>query len=123
MFSDRQLIQIFEKANGHCHFCGDKLILKKYAWRDLNDLKGAWEIDHVIQRGKGGRKDLSNCLPACTQCNRLRWHRKGPEMRELIVLGLIAKQEIKKKSLLGKTILSLKKKRMDENKKRRRQLS
>lgn len=120
MFSEKNLKEIFEKTNGHCHFCGDGLILKKYGCKDINDLDGSWEADHVRQKGKGGSKNSENCLPACVRCNRLRWHRKGKELRELIYLGLIGKDEIKRKSEVGKKLAELKKKRMESNKSRRR---
>lgn len=122
MFSNKKLRAIFEKTNGHCHFCGDALLLRKYGCKDLNDLEGAWEADHVIQKGKGGSKEAENCLPACVHCNRLRWHRKGKELRDLIFLGLISNDEIKKKTTLGKMIKALKEKRIKANKKRRRNI-
>ena len=54
--------KVFSKTKVNCHFCGDPLILKKYAWKDSDDLYGAWEADHIIQRGKGGKKEVENCL-------------------------------------------------------------
>ncbi len=41
--------------------------------RLVSQSKGHWEADHVIQRGKGGYNGIANYLPACTECNRLRW--------------------------------------------------
>jgi len=119
MFSNSQLKTIFNNTSGHCHFCGDHLDFKKYGVKDINDLAGAWEADHIYQKAKGGRVDESNCLPACVRCNRLRWHRKGEELRELILLGLIAQKEINKRNKLGMEILRLKNKKLSNNKKRR----
>src|SRR5713226_2118670 len=48
-----ELRQIWEKTQGHCHCCGDPVEFYKRGWRD-GDLAGYWEIDHVIQRDKGG---------------------------------------------------------------------
>ena len=123
MFTNSTLRQIFERTSGHCHFCGDSLILEKYASKRDNESTGAWEVDHVIQKGKGGRDDADNCLPTCVRCNRLRWHRKGDDLRELIFLGLIAKDEIKKSTDVGKRLLLLHKKRITSNKKRRRNVA
>ena len=120
MFSNKSLKIIFDKTSGHCHFCGDPLILKKYGCADIDDLEGAWETDHIIQKGKGGAKQAENCLPACVRCNRLRWHRKGNELRSLILYGLIARDEIKKRSPTGKMILWLERRRTASNKRRRR---
>ena len=122
MFTNNKLKAIFEKTEGHCHFCGDSLVLEKYGVKDINDLDGAWEADHVIQQGKDGSKDVENCLPSCVRCNRLRWHRKGDDLRELIFLGLIAKDEIKKGSTVGKLISELKNKRDESNRNRRRNI-
>lgn len=122
MFTNNKLKAIFEKTDGHCHFCGDSLVLEKYGIKDINDLDGAWEADHVIQQGKGGSKNVENCLPSCVRCNRLRWHRKGDDLRESIFLGLIAKDEIKKGSTVGKLISELKNKRDESNRNRRRNI-
>lgn len=122
MFTNNRLKAIFEKTEGHCHFCGDSLVLEKYGVKDINDLDGAWEADHIIQKGKGGSKAVENCLPSCVRCNRLRWHRKGNNLRELIFLGLIAKDEMKKGSAVGKLISELKNKRIESNRNRRRNI-
>jgi len=96
MITNEKLKLVFEKTKGHCHFCGDQLVFEKYGLKDINDIDGAWEADHIIQKGKGGEKEIINCLPSCVKCNRLRWHRKGDNLRDLIFLGLIANDEIKK---------------------------
>jgi 5-methylcytosine-specific restriction endonuclease McrA len=59
----------------------------------------------VIQRNRGGAVAVANCLPACTRCNRLRWHRAGGEIRQLLRLGLIAKSEIEKQTSTGKELV------------------
>ena len=88
----------------------------------MNDVIGVWELDHIIQKYKGGAKDASNCLAACVECNRLRWHRTGQEMREILRFGILAKHEIKKNSSLGKAMLVLKERRLEENKRRRKRI-
>jgi 5-methylcytosine-specific restriction endonuclease McrA len=120
MFSDNQLAEIFNRTKGHCHFCGDPLVFDSYGKADQTE--GAWEIDHVIQKGKGGSKDASNCLAACIKCNRLRWHRTGQEVRDLLMYGLIAREEIRKKTQIGKAVEELKEKRLLANLSRRRKV-
>jgi 5-methylcytosine-specific restriction endonuclease McrA len=117
--TEKQYRAIWEKTQGHCHFCGDPLVFEKRG-RSHTDQEGAWEADHVIQKGKGGSKSVDNCLPACTDCNKLRWHRHGAGLRELLLLGLIAKDETKKNSEVGKRILELKEKRLLKNLGRRK---
>lgn len=108
--------KVFDKTGGHCHFCGDRLELDDHA----SGSDGAWELDHVVQRGKGGWSSPENYLPACGKCNHLRWHRTGDDLRELILLGLVAKDEIKKKTDLGKRIDEQLKKRLARNEQRRK---
>jgi 5-methylcytosine-specific restriction endonuclease McrA len=115
---EETLREIWNKTSGHCHFCGDPVDFEKRGWRE-GDLNGYWEIDHVIQHRKGGVNSPANYLPACTRCNRLRWHRTGEQVRDLIFLGLIAKDEIRKSSETGKKLIDLHSKRLNENKKRR----
>ncbi len=119
MTNHAKLRAIYNKTKGHCHFCGDPVDYAKRGWRS-GDLTGFWEVDHVIQRGKGGAISEDNCLPACTRCNRLRWHRTGKEVRELLLLGLIARDEVRKGFSLGRALLKLREQRLSKNKSRRR---
>ncbi len=115
--NDHRLREIFDKTSGHCHFCGDPIKFDNRGWSETPD--GHWEVDHVIQRDKGGAKNSENCLPACTRCNRLRWHRTGHALRNLLLLGVIAVKEIKHGSRAGKELKRLKRARRDENVRRR----
>jgi 5-methylcytosine-specific restriction endonuclease McrA len=116
--SESALRKIFMKTHGHCHFCGDPIVFDNRGW-DVNP-SGHWEVDHVVQRDKGGSRSDDNCLPACTRCNRLRWHRTGEAVRELLLLGVIAKKEIMKCTRIGNQLSELKEARMKENEERRR---
>jgi hypothetical protein len=104
--TELQLREIWKKTDGHCHFCGDPVSLRKRGYRRQR-ADGCWEVDHVVQRHRGGEVSIENCLPACTSCNRLRWHRRGAAIRELLVLGLIAKSEIEKLTETGKGLVRL----------------
>lgn len=116
---EAQLRKIFGKTNGHCHFCGNKLAFKKRG-KKSGKLEGYWEVDHVIQRAKGSRSSSENYLPACVGCNRLRWDRPGLKLRKLIFLGIIANEQIKAGTDLGKQLAELKRKRKLQNKHRRK---
>jgi hypothetical protein len=52
----------------------------------------------------------------------LRWNRSGQEVRDLLLYGLIARDEIKKKTQIGEAIEGLKEKRLLANQNRRRKL-
>jgi hypothetical protein len=113
-----QLREIFDRTKGRCHFCGDKLTFDNVGWAPK--MKGHWEADHVIQHAKGGRSAAGNYLAACTRCNRLRWHRTGHGLREVLLLGLIAQGEIQKaNSHVGRSLQSLRRLRVDKNAVRR----
>lgn len=120
---DSNLRAIFNKTTGHCHFCGDPLVFQNRGW--VKDCDGHWEVDHVIQRNKGGAKEADNCLPACTRCNRLRWHRTGAAMRKLLLLGVIATEQINKRrpTGLGRDLSALWEKRLLMNEARRKKRS
>ena|GEM_PF-5747357 len=53
---------IFSRTSGHCHFCGDKLIFSRRGIKKDEPEKGAWEVDHVIQKHKGGKNASENYL-------------------------------------------------------------
>jgi hypothetical protein len=53
-------------------------------------------------------------------CNHLRRHRRGEKLRELLVLGLVAMDEVKKDSRLGGEIARKLAKRKAQNLRRRR---
>ena len=114
---ESQLREIYDRTNGHCHFCGDPVVFERRGWAP--NLEGYWEVDHLVQRGKGGSKEALNCLAACTRCNRLRWHRTGDAVRELLLLGLIARDEIAKQSVTGIGLLKRRERRLAQNAGRR----
>ncbi len=93
--NNKRIRAIWEKTGGRCHFCGDPVRLNGRGYTGPGS-DGSWEIDHVTQRAKGGLSGVENYLPACTRCNRLRWHRTGAQLRQVLVLGLIARREIEK---------------------------
>jgi 5-methylcytosine-specific restriction endonuclease McrA len=115
---ESSLRRIFDKTDGHCHFCGDAITFENRGWAEAPD--GHWEVDHVIQKDKGGAKSADNCLPACMRCNRLRWHRTGESIREILLLGIIARKEIKNNSSLGHDLAQLRAIRLAQNLTRRR---
>lgn len=109
---------IFDKTSAHCHFCGDKVTFDNRGWSDTPE--GHCEVDHVVQREKGGAKSAANCLPVCMRCNRLRWHRTGEAMRDILLLGIIARKEIKHGSQMGIALVRLRANRLAQNKNRGR---
>lgn len=95
--------QVFAKTDGHCHFCGDRLVFEKRGrWHQRGT--GAWEADHVVQLGRDGVDTIGNYLPACTECNQLRWFHDGPSLRLIIRTGLVGKREMDRKTALGNAL-------------------
>ena len=125
---EAELERIFQKTRGHCHFCGDRLVFKNRGYNRIGEKwVGHWEADHVVQRSRNGSAREENYLPACTRCNRLRWNRRGRDLRELLLIGLIGVQEMSKRSAngrrteTGEILWGKREHRLEENKRRRRQ--
>jgi hypothetical protein len=110
---------IWEKTGGRCHFCGDPVKLSRRGYSRAGS-DGSWEIDHVTQRAKGGQSGVENYLPACTRCNRLRWHRTGAQLRQLLVLGIIARREIENLTETGQALIRLEDRKKRQNRNRRK---
>lgn len=115
----KRIRAIWEKTGGRCHFCGDPVKLHRRGYSGERS-DGSWEIDHVTQRSKGGKSGIENYLPACTPCNRLRWHRTGPQLRRLLKLGIVAGGEVAKLTDIGKALIRLEDRRYRQTRGRRR---
>jgi len=111
---------IFDKTKGHCHFCGDKLVFERRGKKPWPPLEGQWEVDHIKQIDKLGQDTIENKLPIHSECNRARWNRNGNDVRYLISIGLIARDEIDKKSEIGLQLLDLFNKKEKHKKSRRK---
>ena len=61
-----QLIFIFEKGQGKCHYCGQAIIAPRFT---PTDPRG---FDHMISRAKGGKHTATNITPCCRLCNELK---------------------------------------------------
>lgn len=90
---------VWEKTNGHCHFCGKKLIFSA-----KRGSRGRWNVDHVLQKARGGDCDIRNFLAICRECNRLRWHFDSRKIRRIFRYGEIAVTEVRKGTKLGKLL-------------------
>ncbi|MFA6422220.1 MAG: HNH endonuclease signature motif containing protein [Candidatus Buchananbacteria bacterium] len=108
-------IEVFNKTGGFCHFCGQKLLLNA-----KRGDKERWNVDHAVPLERGGKDEISNFLPICRTCNRLRWNFPSEKIRELFRLGMIAYKETLKKSEVGKEISLIYKKQLEKNRQRRK---
>lgn len=111
----KNLLKIFLKTQGYCHFCGDEIDFEKYG--RANDPSDRWEVDHVIHRADGGSSDPDNYLPACLRCNRLRSSKSGDSLRHALLMGLIANDEAyeKPRSATGRALRELRINRLAAN--------
>ncbi len=108
--NETTLREVFEKTGGICHCCGDALEFDRRGRgggaKGVHDVpQGYWEVDHVHQKSRGGTADFKNALPACTPCNRVRWHRSGGYKRQTLLLGLAARERIRRGDIFGERIL------------------
>jgi 5-methylcytosine-specific restriction endonuclease McrA len=97
---------IFQKTGGLCHICAGELDLR-------------WTADHIKPLAKGGENSLDNFLPACSPCNRLKWHRSPEAIRFIMQLGTYANREIEQDTVLGKQLDVLFKRKVANNASRR----
>lgn len=103
--ADRPLI--LAKTAGTCHICGGPAGAK-------------WNADHVIPLAKGGGNAPDNYLPACGQCNRLRWHRDPNGIKRILQLGIYAAQQIDSGTVLGRRFDEFVRRKAVGNRKRRK---
>lgn len=85
---------IFQKTGGLCHICG-------------GELDSRWTADHIKPIAKGGDNSLDNFLPACSICNRFKWHRSPEAIRFILQIGTYANREIQQGTTLGKQLNEL----------------
>ncbi len=86
--------KVWKTTAGMCHVCGGSLGSK-------------WQVDHVVPVRLGGRSKSNNYLPSCRECNRRRWHYRPEVLRLMMRFGILAKQEIRWNTKLGKQLLRL----------------
>ena len=113
----QQLKTIWQKTNGHCHFCGKKLIFSAYGPR--GGKRGKWQVDHIFPKTKGGANSLENYLPICSACNRLRWMWTGRKIQKVFQYGTIAFREVRRNTEVGEKIRHLYYFQKVQNKQRR----
>ena len=58
-FSTKTKLAAFDRANGMCESCGQKII-------------GRAEYDHALPDFFGGKPELENCQCLCSKCHRLK---------------------------------------------------
>lgn len=59
-------LDVWDKTNGRCFYCGKKLQTKYYHKRNY------MTIDHIIPLSKDGPDTLDNKVPSCKSCNFLK---------------------------------------------------
>ncbi len=67
MYSADRLNDIYDKTDGRCHICREKLSWSNYGEPGNS---GAWEVDHSNPRVNCGTDRLTNLYAACIPCNR-----------------------------------------------------
>lgn len=67
--TERRRIKIYEKYGGHCGYCGNKISLSEM------------RIDHMRPVSQGGSNELSNLLPSCYGCDRIKGMRTVGQFR------------------------------------------
>ena len=66
----RAHLEIFDRDGGVCTYCGSTL--ERNGPRrssDLREMRGVWQMDHVLPQRHGGSDSPDNLVLACQQCN------------------------------------------------------
>lgn len=105
--TNRQRALVRRKTGGVCHICGGRLGAK-------------WVVDHVKPLAKGGKNSEDNYLPACSTCNRLKWHRKPKAIKRILRLGIYCNKLVEEDTRLGREIHDMFRKRKAVVRSRRR---
>jgi 5-methylcytosine-specific restriction endonuclease McrA len=87
-----QRTSILEKTDARCHICGGDVSSER------------WQADHVLARSGGGAHVEDNYLPAHQLCNNYRWDYLSDEFQYILKLGVWARTQIEKNTLLGRQI-------------------
>jgi len=85
---------ILAKTDSKCHICGQDVSLTEF------------QADHVVSHIRGGIHRVDNYLPACFICNNYRWHYLPEELQLILKIGVWAKTEIERKSVIGISMAS-----------------
>lgn len=99
---------VFQKTGGLCHICS-------------GELDSRWTANHIKPVAKGGDHSINNFLPACSTCNRLKWHRSPEAIRLILKIGTYANREIEQGTTLGKQLNELLQRKLASNALRRSQ--
>lgn len=92
--SKKDRLLILDKTNSKCHICGTEISIINF------------QADHVTSHIIGGLHKIDNYLPSCQVCNNSRWHYLPEELQLILKIGVFAKTEIEKGTILGKSIAS-----------------
>ena len=93
ILSKKERKEILKKTDCRCHVCGITLSDK-------------FQADHVKCHSSGGDHDVNNFLPSCDLCNNYRWHYSPHEIQWILKLGVWARGQILKETVLGKNLAS-----------------
>ena len=85
-------LSILSKTDNRCHICGIDVSLADF------------QADHVVAHICGGQHEIDNYLPSCFTCNNYRWHYLSSEVHLILKLGVWAKTEIEKGTILGNSM-------------------
>lgn len=100
--------EVLKRTGARCHICG-------------RDLKGrSFAVDHIWPLDLEGTNRTENLLPACSECNHLKWHNDPETIRRILFLGMVANGDAYQAfTTLGKDIRVERARRLSENWRRR----
>lgn len=77
-FSFKKRLQIYQKTNGHCSYCGIQLPIDN------------WAVEHMNPKLQNGSNEIDNLTPSCHTCNSKKNHKNVDEFRKQLTAKAIA---------------------------------
>lgn len=82
--------KVLLKTGRRCHICGGTIRPRE-----------AWEADHILAHGIGGKHTADNYLPAHPICNNYRWYYQAEEFEWILKLGVWMRTQVERETPIG----------------------
>lgn len=101
MINEDKRLAVFEKSYGECGHCEKALAFDNRS----REGRGAWEVEHLRPRARGGTDHLNNLVAACWTCNLGKGTRSARAHRFAVTPARTARVSRRRWRVTGKALL------------------
>ncbi|MEK7389133.1 MAG: HNH endonuclease [Elusimicrobiota bacterium] len=101
MIDEEKRLAVFEKNSGECGHCEKTLAFDNR----LRAGRGAWEVEHLHPRARGGTDHLNNLVAACWTCNLDKGTRSARSHRRAVAPVRAARVSRRRWRVAGKALI------------------